>query len=213
MKKYFLLLFALCLTAGLKAGNDREAKTLLDKTAKTIKNAGDIEATFNATSYINEKEQGTLNGKIYLHGQQFHLVSDRVMYWFDGTNLWTYIKDNKEVNISTPSIYDQQDMNPYFFVNLYKRGFSYRLAGENSLRGKACQTVRLLSVNAKQKIRELLIDIDKATHQPLCIRIRTGLNKWTRISITNTKTHQKYSNNLFKFDKAEFPGTEVIDLR
>jgi outer membrane lipoprotein-sorting protein len=212
MKKYLLLLLMLCLTTGMKAGSERQAKAVLDKTAKTIRSAGDFETAFTASTFVNEKKQGSLSGKIYLHGRQFHIVSDRVMYWFDGTNLWTYVKENKEVNLSTPSIYEQQDMNPYFFLSLYKRGFTYQLAGESNLRGRACQTVRLLS-KGKEKIRELLIDIDKATSQPLCVRIRTGAGKWTRISIYNTKTHQKYSDSQFKFNKAEFPGTEVIDLR
>lgn len=213
MKKYLILLLSVFLALGISAKSDKTAKTILDKTAKTIKAAGDIEVKFKATTFKNSEEQGSLNGKIYLHGKQLHVESDKVMYWFDGVNLWTYVKANKEVNVSTPPFYDQQDMNPYLFLNLYKRGFDYELQGSSTLRGKDCYTVRLVSQDNKQKIHEMIVDIDKASYQPVCIRIHNKKTGWNRISILTCKTHQKYNDRMFRFNKDDFPGTEVIDLR
>ena len=75
--------------------------------------------------------------------------------------------------------------------------------------GKYCLLVRVEGNDAV--IRNL--DIDKNTYQPVCIRMRVGNNKWNRISILTCKTNQKFSDKTFTFDKNEFPGLEVIDLR
>ena len=208
---FFMMLgtFAVCTIA--KTGTN--PKSILDKTARVIKAGGDIEAGFKATSFADGKETGAMSGTLYLRDKQIHLVSDNVMYWFDGTNLWTYVKASNEVNISVPSLSDQQAMNPYLFLNLYKRGYDCKLTGTSSLRGKTCHVVKLTARQQSQKIQEILLDIDKTTYQPVCIRMRIGKNRWNRISILTCKTNQRFADKTFTFDKNEFPGLEVIDLR
>ena len=213
MKRILFIILIGITTISALAKNETNAKNILDKTARVIKADGDIQVGFKATSFADGKETGAMNGTLYLRDKQIHLVSENVMYWFDGTNLWTYIKANNEVNVSVPSLSEQQSMNPYLFLNLYERGFTCKLTGSSNLRGKTCYVVKLTAQQTSQKIQEILLDIDKNTYQPVCIRMRVGNNKWNRISILTCKTNQKFSDKTFTFDKNEFPGLEVIDLR
>lgn len=212
--KYKIILIVLVLFPLLSIGKtDKEVKQILEKTSKSIKNAGDIEVQFNATTFSGTEEQANMNGTIYLQKEQIHLVSENVIYWYDGKTMWSYVKANKEVNVSNPSITEQQTMNPYLFLNLYKKGYTCEDKGSMEINGKDCYSIRLASTNTSQKIKEMLLEIDKTTYHPLSIRMRTGKNKWTRIRIVDYKTKQKFKSDLFQFNPEEFPGTEVIDLR
>ena len=192
---------------------DKEARQILEKSSKSIKGAGDIEVTFSASSFAGTEEQASMDGTIYLQKEQIHLVSENAIYWYDGKTMWTYIKDNHEVNVSTPTITEQQTMNPYLFLNLYKKGYVCERKGTTNIRGKECYSMRLAATSSAQKIQEMLLEIDKTTYHPLSIRMRTGKNKWTRIRIMDYKTKQKFKSEIFKFNPQEYPDAEVIDLR
>ena len=206
------ILLAFCLTLGASAKTDKQAKNILDKTASALKKAGDLETKFTATSFKGEKETGRMSGTLFLHKEAFHMVSEKVIYWYDGKTMWNYIKDNNEVNVSTPPFYEQQAMNPYTIISLYRKGYEYDY-GESTLRGKSCFCIHLRSVEKTQKIKEMYLDIDKSTFYPLCIRMRRGSDGWTRVSIQSYKDRQKYSDNMFKFKKEDYPSAEIIDLR
>lgn len=213
MRINFLIVLSSFLPLLAYGNSEKETKQILEKTSKSIKSAGDIEVQFNASTFSGTEEQGTMNGTIYLQKEQLHMVSENVLYWYDGKTLWTYVKANQEVNVSHPTITEQQTMNPYLFLNLYKKGYAIEDKGSMNINGKECYSIRLAATNASQKIQEMLLEIDKTNYHPLSIRMRTGSNKWTRIRIIDCKTKQKFKSDLFRFNPVEFPGTEVIDLR
>lgn len=214
-KKVLLILcVVLCSAAVLpmSAGTNKKAKNVLDKTASFLKKAGDIEAQFTATSFKGTQQQGEMTGTLYVHGQAFHLVSDNVIYWYDGQTMWNYVKANNEVNISVPPFYERQAMNPYTFISLYRKGYEYEY-GESTLRGTSCYCIHLKSIEKTQKIREMYLDIDKSNYELLCIRFRRGSDGWTRVSLLQFKEHQKFDASKFTFKRSDFPKAELIDLR
>jgi hypothetical protein len=91
-KKIYLLVLAFCLSTGVFAQKDKQAREVLDKTAAAMKNAGGIRAVFGGTS----------NGTLLLKGEQFYLNSGGVQSWFDGKTQWSYLESSGEVNISSP---------------------------------------------------------------------------------------------------------------
>lgn len=50
LKKIYLLVLAFCLSTGVFAQKDKQAREVLDKTAAAMKNAGGIRAVFGGTS-------------------------------------------------------------------------------------------------------------------------------------------------------------------
>lgn len=213
MKKIFpIILLALFCSLTTTAKTDTKAKNILDQTASLLKKSGDIEAQFEATSFKGNDQQGSMSGTLYVHGQAFQMVSDKVIYWYDGHTMWNYVKDNNEVNVSTPPFYEQQELNPYTFISLYRKGFEYEY-GESSLRGKPCYCIHLICIEKTQKIKEMYLDIDKSNYNLLCIRFRRGNDGWTRVSLLRFLTHQKFDSSKFTFKKSDYPKAEIIDLR
>lgn len=189
-----------------------EAKSIMEKCAGKIKKSGDMEVNFTATSFIDMNTKGSISGKIFLHGKKFNLVSTNVTGWFDGKTLWTLNKACDEVNVSTPSVRERQSMDPYLFVDLYKKGYNCT-SKSTQLRGVDCHEVHLLSTNPKNTVKEMYVTIDKKTNMPLCIRMREGQKNWVRVSIKNCKVNQKYSDDKFTFNSKDYPQVTVVDIR
>ena len=204
----FFFLAAACAFA--KGGTD--ARAILDKTAKTIRSAGDMEIQFKASSFMSEKQKGGMKGTLYMKGKKFHLVSPNMICWYDGSSLWSMNNETKEVNLSTPSNSEKQSMNPYLFVDMYKKGYTYSL-GETTLRGKQCYEVTLTADSKKRDVQEMILTIDKSSHMPLCVRMRQGNNYWVRLSVLNYKTQQKYAADKFQFNNKDYPTATIIDIR
>lgn len=206
MKKLSIIISALLIAVSAAAQSNSKAKAVLDKTASVIRNAGDIKADFSATS-----TSGSMSGTIYLHKNMLHLSSDNVKCWYDGKTLWTYRKQTNEVNITTPTAAEQQSINPYLFINMYKKGYSYTMR-ETNLKGKACYEVTLSATSPANKLRKMVLHIDKRTYQPLAVNMQRTKNN-TTIYILNTKTKQKFNAKTFSFKKSDYPSAEIIDLR
>ena len=208
----YILLILLISTTYSFAQKDKEAKNILDKTSKIIKDNGDMEVEFTASSYIRSNPQGNMSGTIYLNGRKFNLVSTNIICWFNGKTLWTLNKANDEVNVSIPSTHERQTMDPYLFCDLYKKGYTYSIES-TSLRGHDCNEIKMLATNKKQSIQEMIVTIDKKTNMPLCIRMREGTKYWVRISVQKCKIKQQYDNDKFEFNSKDYPTATVVDIR
>ena len=116
------------------------------------------------------------------------------------------MKNNDEVNISTPSDAQLQAINPYNFINLYKRGYTYTMntAGANYV-------VHLTANSPSKKISEVFITVNKKSYEPMQVKMLQG-KKWTTFDITSIKK-QNIADSQFRFNSADFPKAEVIDLR
>ncbi len=214
MRKKFI---ALCLGAfwltalACPAQKSAEARHVLDATAETLQSRGDYKIVFTLTTYAGDTEQGSVSGTMCLKDKRFHLVTPEMQTWFDGKTQWTYVPANEEVNVSHPTQDELQALNPYAFIDIYKSGYDYSVAG-GTVRGKKVHTVTLRATDSKAKIREMVIDIDQATRLPLHVRFREGKD-WVRIAINGIDTHQRFPDSLFRFDRKSYPDAEVIDLR
>lgn len=209
-----MLCTLLSLATALQARVDEAALKIMEKTVEAVEAAGEISVDFSAAYFNQPDSPDELNGSICVSGKKLYVDSDRAMYWYDGETLWTYIKTNEEVNVSTPTEQEQQSINPYFFIHLYKEGYELVLDGEQTLRGKVCYTLKMTSTDEeKTKIRSMLVDVDEKTWLPVCVRFKNAAGTWIRISILECRMHQKFDDSLFKFDASKYPDLDIIDLR
>ena len=99
-----------------------------------------------------------------------------------------------------------QAINPYNFINLYKKGYALTLnkSGNDYI-------VHLTANDKSKKIQELFITVDKNSNHPKQVKMLQG-KKWTIFDITNLKK-QAIPDSQFRFNSKDFPSAEVIDLR
>ncbi len=210
MKKILsFLLTALLLTPALHA---QTAQQVLDRTADKLKTSSGTQATFKVSSFAHGDETGSGSGTIYVKGEKFHIDSPQMKTWFDGETQWSYLDGSNEVNVSHPTQEEIQRMNPYTFVDLYKQGYSYKMTS-TTLRGKSCFEITLTATNHRLGIKQVILDIDKSTSLPLCVRMNQGKGQWTRISVYDPTVGHKWKDDFFRFNSKDFPQAEIIDLR
>ena len=188
-----LLLFAV-------ASYGQSAQKVLDKTAKVVSNKSGVQASFT----ISSKQYGSPSGTIEIKGRKFHATTNEGVVWFDGKTQWTYVKQNDEVNVNTPSAADLQAINPYTFIYMYKQGYtaSMTISGNSyvvTLQGKG------------KSISEMVITINKQTYVPSQMRMLQH-KQWTTIKVSNFRT-ANLSDALFRFNPKSYPNAEIIDLR
>ena len=82
-----------------------------------------------------------------------------------------------------------------------------------TVRNESCYCVNLVSTKSKNYMQTILLTISKSTMLPICIRTKTSPNKWTRISIYDFEKRQRFKDDMFRFDSADYPGVEIVDLR
>ena len=204
MKRTYLLVLILFLSVSLSAQKDKQAREILDKTANALQQAGGIRATFG----------GTGNGTLLLKGNQFYLNSSGIQSWFDGKTQWSYVTKNDEVNVSNPTQEELQQINPYTFLYMYQKGFSYKLGATKMYRGKAVWEVVLTARDKKQELERITLFVTKDTYEPLYILLQQrGQQTRNEITVTSYQTGQNYMDRVFTFDKKQYPNAEVIDLR
>ena len=199
MKKYLTMIALFLLCAGAQA---ESAKRILDKAAATVSKPGGVQAHFQMIS----KQFGTTNGEIAVKGSKFHATTPDATIWFDGKTQWTYLKGNDEVNISTPTEAQLQAINPYNFINIYKKGFKLSAKEVNN-----SYEVHLVPSKKEQKIQEMYIIVDKDSYRPTHVKMKQK-DKWSTIIISQLKT-ATLNDNLFQFNSNDFPKAEIIDLR
>lgn len=187
--------------SSLFTANAQSAKSVLDKAAASVTVASGVKANFRMTTTT-----GNTSGTIAIKGKKFYATTPQAKIWFDGKTQWTYLKNNDEVNVSNPTEAQLQAINPYNFINLYKRGYTYTMntAGTNYV-------IHLTSNSTDRKIKELFITVNKKNYQPMQVKMLQG-KKWTTFDITSIKK-ENIADSQFRFNSKDFPKAEIIDLR
>lgn len=199
MKK---IVFVLAMLVAAATGNAQTAKSVLDKCASKLSAKSGVTANFTMES----TQYGNSSGSISVKGRKFCASTGAATMWFDGKTLWTYMAKNDEVNVSTPTEAQLQSLNPYNFINMYKQGFNQTMTTSSKT-----YNVHLTATDAKRKVQEMFITVEKSTYLPVEVKMRQG-SKWTIFTVSNLKT-VSLSDDMFRFNDKEFPSAEVIDLR
>ena len=202
MKRIIILSLLMVATICANAQNATQARKVLDKTASIIGRKGGASANFK----ISSAKIGSTTGTIAIKGNKFHARTPQAIVWFDGKTQWSYMKSTEEVNVTTPNEAQQIAMNPYQFINIYKKGYKLGMTTTAS-----AYNVHLTAQNTSRSAQELYITIDKKTYRPTQVKMREG-KTWTTIAISNFQAKDQ-ADGVFVFRSKDFPDAEVIDLR
>ena len=215
MRKYiFSVLIALLSLPVIAQQQQSQAKAVLEKTAEAFKKAGGVRADFTLKAVNDGHLEGRENGIIQLKGEKFMLKTSETTTWFDGKTQWSYVAKNDEVNVSNPTQEELQQINPYTFLYMYQKGFSYKLGTMKTFHGKAIWVVVLTAKDKAQDLERITLYVTKEGYEPLYILLQQRAHPTRNaITVTSYQTGQKYADTLFTFDRKQYPSAEIIDLR
>lgn len=200
-----LLVAAMAVVASVQSmaqSNPAQARAILDKTSKVIGHKSGVSAAFT----LNNSTTGNVSGTIAVKGGKFNARTPQAIVWFNGKTQWTYMKKNNEVNISIPTQAQQQMMNPYTFINVYKTGYKM-----SSTKAGGSYEVHLVAQNQKRSIQEMYVTVNSKTYVPSRVKMKHN-GRWYTVTISNFSA-KKLPDSLFAFNSKDYPSAEVIDLR
>ena len=197
------------------AQSEVKAKEILAEVSKKYRTYDVIKTEFSYTlenpqAKIKETQSGTLfvrskvnKYKVILKGQE--LISD-------GKNQWTYLKADKEVQLS--EVDNSSDaLNPAKIFTIYEKGFKSVYTNDTKLNGKTLHNIDLTPIDSKRSFFKVRLQIEKLTKQitNAVIFDKNG-NKYT-YTIKTFTPNVKVPESTFTFDSKLYPGVELVDLR
>ena len=216
MKKLFIAAF-LVLGSGISvmAQSEVKAKEILAEVSKKYRSYDVIKTEFSYTlenpeAKIKETQTGILfvrskvnKYKVILKGQE--LISD-------GKNQWTYLKADKEVQLS--EVDNSSDaLNPAKLFTIYEKGFKSVYTNDSKVSGKTLHNIDLSPTDSKRSFFKVKLQIDKLSKQIVnAVIFDKNGNRYT-YTIRTFTPNIKVPESTFAFDAKLYPGVEVVDLR
>lgn len=210
------LFLGLCLLAGLigpaTAQKDKRAKDVLDAMSKKYKALKSYQATFTFTTEgAGAKE--SFKGDLTVKDTKFRLKLGGQEVFNDGQTMYTYVKESNEVNVQDYDGSNNSDLNPARIYTIYNKGYNYRYIGEQKQSGKPVEVIELTPEKKNTQITKVQISVDKADKSVHSWTTTDKTGKRTTYAISKFTPSTNIPDSYFVFDKAKYPGVEVIDLR
>lgn len=192
----------------------QDARSILNKASETYNATGGLTASFifNAKD-PRSKSVNSYDGKAYMKGDKFKIEIPDAITWFDGTTQWVYVKDTEEVNVTTPTNEELQAISPSALFNIYKKGFNLLYKGEKTAMGKTLQEIELTPQKKGGDFTKIIVQIDKSSNifYKVTLIDKSGLEN--ELIIKNYQVNKNLADNLFRFEKKDYPNADIIDLR
>ena len=185
---------------------------MLDKSIERLQAKEGLQVCFRMTL-----EDVTTDCKYYAEGRRFYYDSEEVKAWYDGTDLWVYVKQSGEVNLSTPHKEDLMEINPLLNLEgVRKNAFSLTKKRE----GKNTRVIAVPRKNGKNRYDGSLARLEALIApdgRPISLRLEEkGLMEPVLIEVTRFeegKFRELKDSSFFRYTPEKVKGATLIDLR
>ncbi|WP_298538713.1 outer membrane lipoprotein carrier protein LolA [uncultured Aquimarina sp.] len=206
-------IFFLVITLFIATAQAQDAKQLLDEVSTKVRSYDNIVIGFkyalnNPAENVSQETRGdvTLLGDKYL----LNLMGTEQMY--DGKKLHIIIPEDEEINISSQSAEDDASVTPSKMLTFYEDGYTSKLDIVQNVQGRKIQFVKLIPIDSKSELKEILLGIDKQTKHiyKLILMQNNGTN--ITITVNSFKTNQPLSKTLFVFNESKYSNYYINRL-
>jgi len=220
MKQIFTL-FTLLLAAVAVSGqdknpttNDAEAKKILDAVSTKFRTFKSPQATF---TYKVENAQGkalsTKKGAVSMKGNKYKVTMSGMEIISDGRTVWNYDKSANEVTVDNVNNSASAMTPQKLFTNFYDKDFFYKFNGEKKEGARVLQEIELTPADKTKPYHKVYVLVDKATKTIYSAKFLEKTGGRYSYTINSLKPAAAVADTEFTFNKAKYPGVEVVDLR
>ena len=212
MNRYILSVLCLlglsviCFAQGQK---DPAALTILEGMSQKYTSYASFEAQFTNTLINPDKTTEDLSGKITVKGDMYKLELGDQEVINDGENIWTYLREVNEVNVTEYYPEDQEFTLSNIFT-IYEEGYKYVYVEERD--GGNIHIIDLEPEAKGRDIYKIRMEIDDNSElKSFTLFERSGVKY--KYAIDNFNAETNIGDSFFEWDEADYPGVEVIDFR
>jgi len=191
---------------------DEQSNEILHQLSINTKSYKNINVDFdfdfkNITQEINEKQKGNIKIK----GNKFRLELDQQIIISDDTTQWVYLKESNELQIMEYDSLDEM-ISPNKLFTIYEEGYKNTYVELKTDSDLSLHIIDLFPIesNSFQKI-QLQINSEKIQLHNIILYDKNGGT--FNYLITKFTIDTDLDQNLFKFNKEDYPEIQIIDLR
>jgi outer membrane lipoprotein-sorting protein len=213
MKKGFFILTVL-FSGWNASAQDKKAEAILDAMSAKYKALKTFNANFTyGVEGTNMKLTNVFTGNVTVKGNKFKLKTAGQEIFNNGKDIYTYVKETNEVNISDFNPNDDSDFSPTKIYSIYKKGYKYIFKEEKKEGAASYEVVELSPTSGKSNVAKIQISVNKSDKSIKTWKVWDKSGKKTVFKIDKFVPNVPATDALFTFDKAKYPGVEVVDLR
>jgi outer membrane lipoprotein carrier protein len=163
MKYFIVSIFLFMLAVPSFAQQDAKAKAILDAASANIKSLKTLKANFSITIMgAKGAKPQTKKGSVSMKGDKYYVSLTGQEIYCDAKNIWTYMKENNEVQISSFDPNETSFSPSKLFTNFYDKEYSYKYGGEKLDNGKKVDVIVLTPTSKAKQYSKIELLIDKA---------------------------------------------------
>lgn len=194
---------------------DPMAEPFLDKLADTFssENTYNIEFKYEIESKVDNYKTEDY-GSVIVQGKKYKLKTDDAEVYYNGTTMWTYNLENKEVYVSTPEPdnLDQMILVPFVLLMHYKDYFKYRYIGEKKINSKIINEIDLYPINLDGSFSIFKIKTEKSTGRIYSFVVQQKNGFYYNVFINEMIPSVKVTSDTFEWRKELHPDVLIIEL-
>lgn len=219
MKNLLLILLSFCFSVAWAQNSsfgesDAAAKAILRKVSSNYKSMKSFRAEVQlVVENASGEKISSSGGTLEMKGNKYYVSNRGNASFSDGANQYNFDKDANEVQITRINPNDNTLTPPKLFTDFYDKNYLYKLNGESNKSGKIIQQIELTPFDKTLPFFKVLLDINKNNSTIEGARIFEKNGNRYAYTITSLKRGVEIANSRFTFNKNEFPGAEVVDLR
>lgn len=216
--RYIVPLLLLVTSTALSAQNmtnDPAATKILKKLKKEYQSYSSLEVNFQLQLELPEQDPELQQGTIGQQGEKYFVKMKDQEIYCDGSTIWLYLVDNKEVQLNNVETDEEFSMlSPTDMLQIYESDdFVYAVTGEKSVNGVTCTQIEFkpTSLDSEYSKMRLLVDPKAKKMHELKVFAKDG-SRYT-LSIDNMTPNKSFTASDFTFDPAQYEGIHIEDLR
>lgn len=191
-----------------KEKSDPEARKILKKLQETYDADAGIYVKYKLTMEFGQDKE-IQSGEIFQKGDKYNVNNNGNVIICDGATVWVYTKKQNQCQINDYEK-DEDIFSPSKLLNIYKADDEYFYAITDANSGG--YKIEFKPYDKDSEIMKVRIEVDKSKTKLLSVKVFGDDGARYTFDIESLK-NTTVSSSKFKFDKAQYPGVKVVDLR
>lgn len=193
---------------------DPSAEIYLEKIAGEYSGITPIQIEFKYEIYSGREDARISDyGSLIIKDSNYKLKTEDTEVFFNGEKMWTFLRANEEVYLSTPEpgSVDPMMSNPFSLLSNFREYYKYQNKGEVEYRGKKLTEIDLYpkELNTHYSILRLRIGKDGLLHS-LTMKQKDGID--ITVIINELIRNITVSDATFEWDESKHPDVLVIEM-
>ncbi len=190
--------------------SDPQAKKILDAVSSKFKTYKSVQSNFSLKiENAANKIMGNKSGTVFMKGTKYRVKVAGQDIFCDGSNVWTVDAAAKEITVTKLDASNNTITPQKMFTNFYDKDFLYKLNSD----AKGVQEIELTPIDKTKMFHKVIVFINKAAKTITSTKVFEKAGNRYTYTVSGMNTTTNISDAIFAFDKKNYPGMELVDLR